>query len=267
MRASCTRLFSSPPLLTFFLAATLTSASAQQALSPQAAATSPTALAQVHDADADAPRTEFQGDLFRDRGRYVAAIRAYEGAEPKTASLYNKLGIAYEHMRMNDPAREAFRKALQLNPSLPEVYNNLGTLAHSQGDRKKAEKFYQRSIKLNPASADAQKNLGTLYYAWGKYRKGEEAYRRARELDSTILARTSRASIDAPSDPKSIATLHYHLARTYALAGSDQIAIEYLRRAISEGFKDRRLLLTDQEFAGLWNEPAFRSLVDDLKLN
>lgn len=214
-----------------------------------------------------APRTEAQGDSFLARGRYVAAIDAYEGVEPKTAAIYNKLGIASEHMRLNDQARRNFQSALKLDPKNSEVYNNMGTLAHAEGNYKLAEKCYKKAIKLNPKSADAQKNLGTLYYAHGKYGKGDRAYRQAQAIDKTVFTRSGHAAIQATADNANRADMHYHLARSYAKAGSEQMALEYLRKAIDEGFKDKRRLLTDQEFATLWNKPAFMKLVEDLKMN
>ena len=240
---------------------------ASASLPPAAPAAVVTSAGAEHPADATAPLTEDQGDSFLARGRYLAAIRSYEGAQPKTASTYNKLGIACEHMRLNDRARENFNKALQIDPKFAEVYNNLGTLAHTEGDYRHAEKYYKKAIKLNPKSPDAHKNLGTLYYARGKYGKGDQSYHQAHELDKDIFARSSHAPIQATTDPKNTADLHYHLAKTYAKAGSDQMALEYLRKAIGEGFRDKRRLLTDQEFAALWNTPAFMKIVEDLKMN
>ncbi len=223
--------------------------------------------ASVATTEESAPLTEQQGEIFLEQGHYMAAIRSFEGAEPKSAAIYNKLGIAYEHMRLNDRARENFVKALQLNPKFAQVYNNLGTLAHSEGDFKRAEKLYKRAMHFDPKSAEAEKNLGTLYYAHGKFRKGDDAYRRARELDEDVFARRPHAPIQAAMDTKNSADLHYHLARTYASAGSDTLAMEYLRQAVNEGFKDRKRLLSDQQFAALWNTPAFMKLVEDLKTN
>ena len=233
---------------------------------PPSAAPAPVTAAPLS-ALTNTPRTEAQGDSFLARGRYLAAIDAYEGVEQKTAAVYNKMGIASEHMRLNEQAKRSFETALKLDPKSAEVYNNLGTLAHTEGDYKRAEKFYKKAIKLNPKSADAQKNLGTLYYAHGKYSKGDTAYRHAQELDKTIFTRGSHAPIQASADAANRADMHYHLAKTYAKAGSEQMALEYLRKAIDEGFKDKRRLLTEQEFATLWNKPAFMRLVEDLKMN
>ena len=218
-------------------------------------------------ADPAASLTETQGDSLLAVGRYIAAIHAFEAVEPKTPQLYNKLGVSCEHMRMNDAAKLNFEKAIALKPDYAEVYNNLGTLAHTEGDYKHAEKLYKRSIHLDPHNPDTEKNLGTLYYARHKFRKGDEAYRRAHDIDKDIFSRSPRAPVQASSDPKDSADLHYHLAKTYAKAGSDQLALDFLRKAVNEGFKDRKRLMSEQEFAGLWNTPAFMKIVEDLRTN
>ena len=255
------------------LLALLASSHSCPALSDQQPAPSPTTAVpgrqplSDQSTAANTPHTEAQGDSFLAAGRYVAAIETYGSVEPKSATLYNKLGVACEHMRMNDAARTNFERALALNPTYAEVYNNLGTLAHTEGDYKHAEKFYRRSIHLDPHNPEAEKNLGTLYYAKRKFRKGDDAYRRAHEIDKDIFSRSAHAPVQASTDPKDSADLHYHLARTYAKAGSDQLALDFLRKAINEGFKDRKRLLTEQEFAGLWDTPAFVKLVEDLRSN
>ena len=60
-----------------------------------------------------------------------------------------------------------------------------------------------------------------------------------------------------------IATLNYLLAKTYAEAGRKTEALLYLRKAISEGFNDRKKLLEDKEFASLRDVPEFQQLIAD----
>ena len=202
-------------------------------------------------------------DTLSARGRYLLAIQTYE-ALPPTAIVLNKLGVACEHMLMYDRARSSFEAAIRLDPHYAEAYNNLGTLAHSQGDMSKAEKMYRKALKLKPDSPSTLKNLGTLYYAEQKFKKGDKAYHQAIDLDPQALERTGR---DIPTSAKvqSVSEVHYHMAMTYAQAGSDQLALTYLRKAITEGFRDRNRLLHEKEFGDLRTQPVFLQIVDDLK--
>ncbi len=212
------------------------------------------------------PPSEGLADTLSARGRYLLAIRTYE-ALPPTPVIENKLGVACEHMLLYDKARTSFEAAIRMDPRYAEAYNNMGTLAHTQGDLSRAEKMYKKSLKLKPDTSSTLKNLGTLYYAEHKYKKGDEAYHKAVVLDPQALERTSGHDIQAPSKAQSASEMHYHMAMTYAQAGSRDLALEYLRKAIGEGFHDRNRLLHEKEFADLRTSESFLKMVDDLRNN
>jgi tetratricopeptide (TPR) repeat protein len=210
------------------------------------------------------PPTEGVADVLQARGRYLAAIHVYEQLKP-TSYILNKLGIACEHMFMFDRARLSFEAALKMDPKYSEAYNNLGTLAHSQGDLRTAEKMYKKALKLKPGAANTMQNLGTLYYAQHKFKKGNEEYKKALAIDPEILERSARGGIQTSAKAQSASEIHYHLAMTYAQAGSRQLALDYLRKAIGEGFRDRNRMLHEKEFADLRTTDVFLKMVDDLK--
>ena len=216
-------------------------------------------------ASAPLPKPSEQlADTLSAKGRYLLAIQMLEQLPP-TAVVWNKLGVACLHMLMFDRARASFDTAIRLNPRYPEAYNNLGTLLHSQGDLRGAEKMYRRALKLRPESPSTLKNLGTLYYAERKFKKGDAAYHEALRLDPEVLERSSGHDIQTNSKSKSAGEVHYHMALSYAQAGSYPMALQYLRKAIGEGFHDRNRLLHEKDFGDLRTEPVFLQLVDDLK--
>lgn len=226
----------------------------------------PTASPPTVDPALARPPSEAIADVLTARGRYLAAIHVYE-ALPPTALIDNKLGVACEHMLMFDKARNSFQAAIKLDPHYAEAYNNLGTLSHTQGDLPRAEKMYKKSLKLKPDSASALKNLGTLYYAEHKFKKGDKAYQQAVALDPHALDHNPAHDVQAPAKAQSAGEMHYHMAMTYAQAGSRVLALDYLRQAIGEGFRDRNRLLHDKQFADLRTTEGFLQLVDDLKKN
>ena len=266
------------PCRSLLFAAVLTSLApvthAQQAATPPAALeAAPPASAElpaVSSANSDPllsrPPTEAIGDVLNARGRYLAAIHVYERLPP-TALIENKMGVACEHMLLFDRARASFEAAIKLDPHYAEAYNNLGTLAHTQGDVRLAEKMYKKSLKLKPDAASALKNLGTLYYAERKFKKGDKAYQQAVAIDPHALDHNPAHDVQAPAKAQSAGEMHYHMAMTYAQAGSRQLALDYLRKAIGEGFHDRNRLLHDKEFADLRTTEVFLQMVDDLKKN
>jgi tetratricopeptide (TPR) repeat protein len=245
------------------------SCAAQQVETPIPATPATAAVETTHaavDPVLSMPPSEGLADALTAHGRYLLAIKTYE-ALPPTAPIENKLGIACLHMRMFDKAHASFEAALKINPKYAEAYNNLGTLAHSQNDFRHAEKMYQKSLKLNGDAANTWQNLGTLYYAEHKFKQGDKAYKQAIALDPHILEESNRRGITAQTKANSVSEIHYHLAMTYAQAGSKALALQYLRQAITEGFHDRNRLLHDKEFADLRTTEVFLKMVDDLKNN
>ena len=57
------------------------------------------------------------------------------------------------------------------------------------------------------------------------------------------------------------AKFHYFMAKTYAQAGMNDRALQYLRKALEEGFKERQKLMEEPEFAKLRELPEFQELM------
>ena len=57
------------------------------------------------------------------------------------------------------------------------------------------------------------------------------------------------------------AKFHYYLAKTYASAGNHERAIQYIRMALEEGFKERQKLMEEPEFAKLRETAEFKELM------
>lgn len=206
---------------------------------------------------------EVQGDILMAHQRYVAALDAYRQAPPDSAVLWNKMGIANHHMFNLRDAQRDYEKALKLNPKYSEAWNNLGAVYYGEKLFHESERAYKKALKLNPKSAMFYSNLGTAYLAEGKVKKGAECYRTALSLDPNVFESDPAARIAETGPTQEIATLNYLLAKTYAEAGRKTEALVYLRKAIDEGFNDRKKILDDKEFAILRNVPEFQQLMSD----
>ncbi len=208
-------------------------------------------------------KPETLGDLMMIHQRYLAAIEAYQRAPKDSAVVWNKLGIAYQHMYALDIAKLQYEKALALNPKYPEALNNLGTVYYGQQDYHRAEKYYQKAIRLKPDSASFFSNLGTAYFADRNYKKGLEAYRKAFSLDPEVFFGdpTQHVAEMGPIDEQ--ITLNYAMAQLYAQAGMVDQAIRCLRMAIIDGFNDDKKLMEDKAFAALRLTPQFHLLMTE----
>lgn len=211
----------------------------------------------------DPPLTpEQRGDIYMARKMYREAIETYQRAPQNSAVIWNKVGIAYHQMMQLDAAIKRYQRAMRLDAKYPEAINNAGTVYYAQKRYGRAVKFYKRALKLAPLSASIYSNLGTAYFAQRKYKPAVEAYDAALRLDPEIFEHRSTYGVllqERTVDER--AKFHYYLARIYAKEGQKDRALLYIRKALEEGFTDRKKLLQDPEFAALRDLPEFKELL------
>jgi tetratricopeptide (TPR) repeat protein len=210
---------------------------------------------------------EAKADILMARGEYAAAIAVYQEGNLKSAIVWNNIGMAYHHMFALDEARKAYQTALTINPRFAPASNNLAAVYYGQHDFRDAEHFYKRALKHTQESAVIFCNLGTAYFAQGKYKQGMKAYRKAFEIDESVFAPNRSAMIEAGSSREQRIAMNYFVAATYARAGKQEQALTYLRKAMDEGFKDRKRLIEDKDFAALRTTPEFQHLLDQENWN
>jgi TolB-like protein/cytochrome c-type biogenesis protein CcmH/NrfG len=126
-----------------------------------------------------------------------AAISAYEeavAADPKFALAWARLGYAYawtinfvpsvDAHAMADKSRQAFSKALALNPNLPEAHVAAGFYHEwAENDNVAAQAEFKQALALNPRDANAQLALADTEYHLGRLDDANAAYERAVSLD------------------------------------------------------------------------------------
>jgi len=207
------------------------------------------------------PNPEMQGDLLAVRQHYLDAIAAYKAAPQDSAVIANKIGVAYHHMFDLNDAKLYYERAIKLDPNYAQAVNNLGAIYHAEKNYRQAERYYRRAIKLDPKSPLFYSNLGTAYFFSGNVKKGAEAYSQAFALDPDVFEHTGASKIEELSSTKDLAAVNYELAKTYAKAGLNDRALAYLRKALGEGFNDRKKLMNDPELASLRETPEFLQLL------
>lgn len=95
------------------------------------------------------------------------------------------LGDAYNRLGDKKSAREAFRKAIELDETYAEAYFNLGLLLADDGQSEEAERLLRTAIRLTPNSHKAHGRLGILLQQLGRHSEAEPELRRAIEIDPT----------------------------------------------------------------------------------
>jgi tetratricopeptide (TPR) repeat protein len=207
---------------------------------------------------------EMRGDIFMARKMYREAIDAFREGPRKDAVLLNKIGIAYHQMQQLDTARKSYEQALKVKPGYVEAMNNIGTIYYAKKSYRRAISWYNKALRAAPdqsRSASIYMNLGTAYFARKQYDNCTKAYQTAMQLDPEVFER--HGSFGVMLEERTVeerAKYHFHIAKLYARNGRDELAIQYLRKALEEGYKEKKLAEVP-EFAHIRETPEFKELL------
>jgi len=206
-----------------------------------------------------------RADQFRTEKLYLDALDYYHAALAKnknSASLLNKIGIADLMMQRYRDARKRFDQSIKVDRKFADAYNNRGVTLYEEQKYSAAIKDYRRAIALDGTSASFFNNLGAAFFAKKEFDPAVAAYQQAVQLDPDVFERTSRGGVQAqlPS-PGDRAHYDYTVAKLYAKMGYSERSLEYLRKAMEEGYKDFKSVYKDAEFAELRKDKRFAELV------
>jgi tetratricopeptide (TPR) repeat protein len=107
-------------------------------------------------------------------------------------------------------ARDAYRRALELDPEHPAASVNLGRLLHEKGEVEAAESHYRRALRRCPNDPVAAFNLGVALEDLGRVSAAVDAYRRALRADPRC------------------AEAHFNLSWIYERTGHRALAFRHL---------------------------------------
>lgn len=140
--------------------------------------------------------------------RFAEQTRADDAA--LSAEEWYELGCDVE-IGAPEQAEEAYRKAIELDPSHSDAMVNLGRLLQERGAYAEAADHYRRAIEAEPDYATAYFNLGVVMEEIG-------------ETDAAIAAYEKSLQVDPGS-----ADSHYNLAGLYEALGRKMLAYRHLK--------------------------------------
>lgn len=150
--------------------------------------------------------------LDSQRARRFAAVETVETTEPEAddAEEWFDRGVELE---LDDPAaaEDAYRQALEIDPTMVDARLNLGRLLHEAGRIVEAEGLYRSALETRPDDPTALFNLGVALQDLGRPAEAAEVYEKALEI--------------APA----LADAHYNLAVIYEGMGRKKAAIRHLK--------------------------------------
>jgi tetratricopeptide (TPR) repeat protein len=131
--------------------------------------------------------------------------------ETLTAEEWYALGFDLE-VTSPDDARDAYRRALELDPHHAEAHVNLGRLLHEAGRLEDALGHYRMALQTNPDDSTAAFDLALVLEDVGRTDEAIHAYEQA-----------------IRSDPR-LADAYFNLARLYEISGKRAAALRYLSK-------------------------------------
>ena len=198
--------------------------------------------------------------------KFREAIEVYRAAPANNAAVQNKLGIAYQQTNQLDEARKAYERATKLKPDYMEALNNLGTIYYARKNYRRAIGWYNRALKVAPGEARGAvtyENLGRAWFNRKDYARALECMQTALRLDPEVFQHHgSFGQILEETSIAERAKYHFYLAKVYATSGRNDLALQYLRSALEEGFKDKKSLDEEPDFATLKDLPEFKELME-----
>jgi len=213
----------------------------------------------------------------------ASSQRALE-LEPSSAEAHTSRGVALTLRKNYDDARREFETALKLNPKLFEAHYFYARACLTEGKYEEAISHYRDAWRARPEdyqaillSSDALAKLGREDEVLEAAQQGikladvqldlnpDDA--RAWYLGAAALMRLGkpeeareRARRALAIDPEDAGVL-YNVGCIYALGGKPSEAIDYLDKAIRNGFGQREWLEYDSALDSLREDPKFQALM------
>lgn len=118
-----------------------------------------------------------------DYGRLVAVCEKVVAAQPDDIGFLNDLGEAYLKADKASEAVAVFIKMTEMEPDASDAYCRLGNARIAAGDFDGAEEAYRKAVEIDPTEGGTFYNrLANVYLHDGFYERAEHACRKCLEL-------------------------------------------------------------------------------------
>ncbi len=129
------------------------------------------------------------GAVYRKQGKIAEARDAYAKAltlDPKSAYAHFGLGLVEVQANDADGAQREYAQAMALDPTIEEVPLNYGALLVQQGKVEEGVALYRKALSINPFLTQGHYNLGVALTMLGQTDEAADALREAISLQPTL---------------------------------------------------------------------------------
>ncbi|HQR34022.1 MAG TPA: tetratricopeptide repeat protein [Blastocatellia bacterium] len=193
-----------------------------------------------------------RGVMFERAGKLQEAIADHERAVEANRQLVQahiNLISLYARTGQFNKAEKHYQAAIAINPNLADSHYNFGVLMTMQERYGEAAKAFERSLQFDPYNAEAHHNYAVMIEREGRWDEAAQHYRRAIENKpghrmahfhlGRILVNQNKLAEAIEHFQKTLTPedeqtpmFTYALGATYARAGENQKAIQFLQQAL-----------------------------------
>ena len=182
-------------------------------------------------------------------GKVDAAIEEFRksvGLDSQLLAARLNLAYTYERAGKIPEAIGEYRAAIDAQPENFYAHNNLGVLLDKKGLYDEAIAEFQSALSIEPGNSTALKNLDNA-------RKSRAI---VKEREGQIASAEKQAQAQ-PQDPRAA----YQVARLHAFYGNKELALQWLGKAVRQGYKDLADVKVDPAFQSIREEREFGLLL------
>jgi tetratricopeptide (TPR) repeat protein len=215
----------------FALCGLLVVAAEALAASEQAAARNRAGMALLEQGKLNPAIAEFQKALAADPGYFPARLN---------------LAFAYEKAGRVEDGISAYREVIDAQPGNFLAHNNLGVLYDKKGQHEAAIAEHEKALAIEPGNSMASKNLDN----------SKKNLAAIKQRDG-LIDKAEKEAQAKPNDPRAA----YNLARLHAHYNNKELALQWMGKAVKQGYKNLDDFKADPVFASLREEREFQLLL------
>ncbi len=123
----------------------------------------------------------FGGDIDKAQRHFADALEL----DPLNPRIYLNMGFALETQDLNDAAREALLRSLELEPGQPNAWAKLGDVSYNEGDIVGYVKGYREAMRLDSKDHEIPAEVARTLYSYSLVEAGDKFLARADLIAAT----------------------------------------------------------------------------------
>ncbi len=207
---------------------------------------------------------------------------------PDLAEAHASRGLALSLSKDYSGAAREFEKAIRLDPRLFEAYYFYARSCFAQGLREQAAHLFEQAMKVRPEDYQPPALVSSVYRGLGRSDDAQQMLRRTVQLvndqlaaypdDARALYLGAGALMSLGQKEKGLewarravaidatdtGTL-YNVACLYSMDGQKEEAMNYLEKAVANGFAQKAWIENDDDLNNLRDMPRFKALLAKMK--